>query len=43
MQSAILITAENRKLQAANKKVKKKKRKKKSYVSKEGALSVAEV
>jgi len=43
MQSAILITAENRKLRAANERVKKKRGKKKSYVGKGGALGVAEV
>jgi len=43
MHSATLLAAENRKLQAANKKIRKKRQKKKSYVGKGGVLSVIEV
>jgi len=43
IQSATLLTAENRKLQAVNKKVKKKREKKKSYVSKGKVLNTSEV
>lgn len=43
MQSATLLAAENRKLRAANEKVKKKRQKKKSYVGRGGVLSAREV
>jgi hypothetical protein len=43
MQSATLLAAENRKLQAANEKIQKKRQKKKSYVGKGGVLSAREV
>jgi hypothetical protein len=41
--NATILAAENRKLRAANKKIKKKKAKKKAYVSKKSVLSVAKV
>ena len=43
MQSVTILAAENRKLQAANEKVKKKRQKKKSYVGRGGVLSAQEV
>jgi len=43
MQSAVILAAENKKLRAANEKVKKKRQKKKSYIGKGGVLSAQEV
>jgi len=43
MQNATLFAAENKRLQAANEKIKKKRQKKKSYIGKGGALSAGEV
>ena len=43
MQSAVLLAAENRKLRAANERVKKKRAKRKSYVGKGQVLSAQEV
>ena len=39
MQSTIILAAENKKLRAANEKVKKKRQKKKLYIGKGGVLS----
>jgi hypothetical protein len=39
MQSATILAAENKKLRAANEKVKKKRQNKKSFVGKRGDLS----
>jgi len=43
MQSVTILTAENRKLRAANEKVKKKRQKKKLYIGRGGVLSAQEV
>lgn len=43
MHSATILAAENKKLRAANKKVKKIRQKKKLYVGRGGVLSVSEV
>jgi hypothetical protein len=43
MHSATILAVENRKLRAANEKVKKKRQKKKSYVGRGGVLSAIEV
>ena len=43
IQSAVLLAAENRKLRAANERVKKKRAKRKSYVGKGQVLSAQEV
>jgi len=43
MHNATILAAENKKLRAANEKIRKKRQKKKSYVGKGGVLSVAEV
>ena len=42
MHSATILAAENRKLRAANEKVKKKRQKKRSYVGRGGVLSAME-
>jgi hypothetical protein len=43
MQSAIILAAENKKLRAANEKIKKKRQKKKLYVGKGGVFNAKEV
>lgn len=43
MQSAILFAAENKRLLAANERVKKKRQQKKSYINKGGVLNAGEV
>ena len=43
MQSVAILAAENKKLQAANKKVQKKRQKRRSYVGRGGVLSAQEV
>jgi hypothetical protein len=43
MQSATILTAKNKKLRAANKKVQKKRQKRRSYVGRGGVLSAQEV
>jgi hypothetical protein len=43
IQSATIRVAENKKLRAANEKVKRKRQKKKSYIGKGGVLSAQEV
>jgi hypothetical protein len=43
MQSATILAAENKKLRAANEKIKKKRQKKKSYIGKGGVLTAQEV